>query len=263
MKAITILYHDVVNEERWDESGFLGPDANLYKLERKDFEAHLNAIESAISQKPTSVQDRKSSDFDLDPLILTFDDGGGSAYPLTADLLDARKWIGHFLITADYVDKTGFVTKEHIRELRKRGHVIGSHSCTHPPRMSACARQEIFEEWDRSIGFLSDILGEPVHVASVPGGHFSNRVARAAAEVGIKFLFISEPTVRSRNVEGCEILGRYTIWRGMGPEVSGGIAAGRFGPRWKQWLWWNTKKLAKTVGGEHYLKIRRALLKDS
>lgn len=260
MKAITILYHDVVNEGQWDESGFLGADANLYKLERKDFEAHLDAIEGAVSRKPISVQDRKQSSSGLEQLLLTFDDGGCSAYPRTADLLDARKWTGHFFITAGYIGKTGFVTKQDIRELRERGHVIGSHSFTHPPRMSACSRQDMFEEWDRSIKCLTDILGKPVDAASVPAGHFSSRVAKAASEAGIKFLFISEPTVQSRNVEGCEVLGRYTVWRGMGPEVSAGIAMGRLFPRWKQWSWWNAKKLAKTIGGDHYLKIRRALL---
>ena len=262
MQAISILYHDVVNEAEADRSGFPGSDANIYKLEPDDFEDHLCAIDRAFGGKPISVE---SYDGVLDgkSLLLTFDDGGESAYPLIAELLARHGWIGHFFITAGFVGRPGFVTKHDIRELRARGHVIGSHSFTHPPRMSACSEREIYEEWHRSTSFLSDVLGEPVHTASVPGGYFSSRVARAAAMAGIKYLFISEPTVGCHAQQGCLIFGRYTIWRGMTAEVAAEIAVGRRVPRWKQWLWWNTKKVAKMVGGDSYVRIRKSLLRDS
>ena len=263
MPAISILYHDVVNEAEADRSGFAGSDANIYKLEPGDFEEHLSAIDRAFGAKPISVESCHNSVLDGQGLLLTFDDGGESAYPLIAELLAKRGWIGHFFITAGFVGRPGFVTKHSIRELRARGHVIGSHSFTHPSRMSACSEREIYEEWERSINFLSDVLGEPVHTASVPGGYFSSRVARAATAAGIKYLFISEPTAGCHSQQGCLIFGRYTIWRGMAAEVAAGIAVGRRVPRWKQWIWWNTKKVAKMVGGDSYVKIRKSLLRNS
>jgi peptidoglycan/xylan/chitin deacetylase (PgdA/CDA1 family) len=263
MQAISILYHDVVSEADADRSGFPGADANIYKLERSDFEAHLRAIDRAFGRKPVSVESFQETARDGQSLLLTFDDGGESAYPLVAELLAERSWIGHFFITAGYVGQPGFVTKQDIRELRARGHVIGSHSFTHPSRMSACSEREIYEEWERSIKFLSDVIGEPVHAASVPGGYFSNRVARAATKAGIKYLFISEPTSDYHTEQGCLIFGRYTIWRGMAAEIAAEIAVGRRVPRWKQWVWWNTKKVAKMVGGDSYVKIRKSLLRNS
>ena len=44
MQALTLLFHDAVSEGRWDESGFVGADADLYKLECTAFHRHLEAI---------------------------------------------------------------------------------------------------------------------------------------------------------------------------------------------------------------------------
>src|SRR5262249_51253399 len=147
----------------------------------------------------------------LSPFFITFDDGGVSAYDEVATLLDKRRWPGHFLITTDCIGRAGFLSKEQIRGLRKRGHVIGSHSCSHPSRMSECSWQQLIVEWHSSVAILSDILGEAVVVASVPGGYYSRAVAEAAARAGVRALFTSEPVIRHQQVDGCYVLGRYTL----------------------------------------------------
>src|SRR2546423_9925897 len=167
MKALAIMYHDVVEPGADDASGFPGAWPALYKLERGEFERHLNAIREAIGDKPVSLADQPSPNC---PLLLTFDDGGVSAYDPIAPMLEARGWRGHFFITTDRIGQPGFVTREQIRELRGRGHVVGSHSCSHPTRMSALTRADLLREWRESIAALSDILGEAPLVASVPGG---------------------------------------------------------------------------------------------
>jgi len=188
---------------------------------------------------------------------MTFDDGGSSAWPCIASLLEPVGWKGHFLITAGYVGTLGFLGKDEIRALRNSGHIIGSHSTSHPERISACGWQELVKEWDTSVKTLSDILGEAVSVASVPGGYYSRKVAEAAATAGIKVLFNSEPTTKCRWVDGCLVLGRYSMQRGMSP----GIPAGHVSPRLKQWTWWNAKRLGKSLGGNSWLRMRRVLLR--
>ena len=69
-------------------------------------------------------------------------------------------------------------------------------------------RLQIHEEWRRSVAALQDILGETIRVASVPGGGYSNEVGAAAAAVGIRTLFISEPTLRVRSYDAMTVLGR-------------------------------------------------------
>ena len=86
---------------------------------------------------------------------------------------------------------------------------------------------------------------------------------RAAAAAGIETLFTSEPTARVRTVNGCRVLGRYTVQRGMGPEWPAGFAAGKLAPRLRQGLLWKAKGLAKALSGTLYLRLRAAILRKA
>src|SRR5438270_360966 len=44
MKAISLLYHDVIPAGQFDSSGFPGGDSNIYKLDVDQFRLHLDAI---------------------------------------------------------------------------------------------------------------------------------------------------------------------------------------------------------------------------
>ena len=261
MKYLTLLYHDVVDAARGTFSGFVGADADVYKLERTEFERHLNAIAAATSQRPGSVIAALASQAPQ-ALLLTFDDGGAGAFPTTADLLEARGWVGHFLVTSNFIGTHGFLTEADMRELRKRGHVIGSHSCSHPTRMANCSRSQLQQEWSDSCARISDIIGEAVTVASVPGGYYSKLVAETAAEAGIRVLFNSEPVTAVDNVDGCAVIGRYGIQRGTPPRVAAALASGALVPRASQYAYWNLKKAAKAVGGSQWLRLRKYLLQQ-
>lgn len=150
---------------------------------------------------------------------------------------------------------------EQICGLKKSGHVIGSHSFSHPLRMSHCSRKELTNEWTHSIEILSAILGEKIDTASVPGGYYSGRVGEAAADSGIRVLFNSEPTTTIRTIRGCMIIGRYNIFRGTPASVSGELVSLRSNQRSRQWMYWNFKKVAKKIAGRPYLAARQILLR--
>ena len=152
------------------------------------------------------------------------------------------------------------MTPDNIRELHRRGHIIGSHSLSHPVQMSRCTREEMLEEWSESVKVLSEILGDRVRVASVPGGHYSKQVAQTAAQSGIEILFTSEPTVSASVVDGCIVLGRYVIQRWTSPETAAAIAAGKLAPRFRHTIFWNAKKGLKAVAGNYYAKARKSPL---
>jgi peptidoglycan/xylan/chitin deacetylase (PgdA/CDA1 family) len=253
MKALTLLFHDVVPEGRCDLSGFQSPDADIYKLDCGEFRAHLTAMARAAAAKPGSVSS-------LPALLITFDDGGVSASLWIADILAELGWPAHFLVASDQIGKPGFLNESQIRALHQGGHVIGSHSCSHPLRMSRCTPDQLAREWRESVEVLSDILGAPVQVASVPGGYYSRRVAAAAAKAGIRFLFNSEPVTSVREVDGCLVLGRFTIQQGVTPEWTAAVVAGAQIPRLRQYLSWNSKKLLKGLGGAHWLRLREYIL---
>lgn len=247
MRALALMYHDVFDDDgAADSSGFPGGAAASYKLQTDIFASHLDAIRAVRSPLP---------------LYLTFDDGGSSALRI-ADLLEERGFKGHFFVTTDYLGTATFMTRDEVAELARRGHVIGSHSCSHPTRMSRCSRDQLLDEWRRSLTELGEIIGQPVDHASVPGGYTSRAVVRAAAESGVHTLFTSEPTTRSYELMGCSVHGRYMIQSTHPPHYAAAIASGALIPRTRQFVFWNAKKLGKMVAGDLYLKMRSRLLED-
>lgn len=259
MKAMTLLYHDVTPAGEWGRSGFPGADADLYKLSVADFEAHLEAIAASGRRADRSVEDWLAAGGRGDGLFLSFDDGGASA-TATADLLERRGWKGHFFVTTDYIGAQGFLDRAAIRDLHARGHVIGSHSCSHPGRISHLPDAQLTHEWRHSLAVLQDVLGHPVRTASVPGGFYSRRVAGFAAAAGVKALFTSEPQLRCARVGGCLVLGRFGL-----QQHSPARQARRYADRdprtlLSEALYWNAKKLVKAAGGTHWLTFRKRWL---
>src|SRR5438477_10577883 len=148
VEALSLMYHDVVPAGQLDSSGFAGPAAAVYKLDATEFERHLDAIGKALAGRTVDLVDRAS--WNRRPLFLTFDDGGVSATRI-APALESRGWFGHFFITTDRVGEPAFLSRPQIQELRSRGHVIGSHSRSHPPRISQCNDAELAGEWRESV----------------------------------------------------------------------------------------------------------------
>jgi peptidoglycan/xylan/chitin deacetylase (PgdA/CDA1 family) len=255
--VIALLYHDVVPAGEYSKSGFSGQDADTYKFEIDEFVRHLDAINKVPERSDVSlVDDRGQSP--QGSLLLTFDDGGVGAM-VTADLLERRGWRGHFFITTDFIGRPEFLSHSQIRELHFRGHVIGSHSCSHPPRMSHCSPSQLSREWVESACILSDICGATIQTGSVPGGFYARCVAQTAAEAGITTLFNSEPTTRQLQVGNCAVVGRFSIQQGVTAQTAASIASGDWKPQMRQFLYWNAKKVAKRVGGNRYIAFRKML----
>ncbi len=256
MKAIALLYHDVIEPERSAESGFTSADAEIYKLSPKIFEQHLEAIASTGNLPVHTAADVVAGRAKDRPLLLTFDDGGASASAI-ADRLDRRGWKGHFFITTDRIGTRGFVDRAAVRELRSRGHVIGSHSCSHPPRISHLDDEALQREWCESVRVLEDILSEKVEVASVPGGFYSPRVAEKARMAGVKILFNSEPSTRILHEGDFAVIGRFGLQRKSLAERARRFALADPGLLTKEALYWNAKKVLKRLGGEQWLAFRK------
>jgi peptidoglycan/xylan/chitin deacetylase (PgdA/CDA1 family) len=255
MRAFGFTYHDVTPLGERSTSGFTGPGAEHYKLSPEQFAAHLDAI-AASGAIPARVTDPPAAGRNL---FLTFDDGGVAAGRATAPLLAAHAWPGHFFITTGQLGRTGFLTTAGARELSAAGHVIGSHSHTHP-FMTRLTDAEVREEWQRSREILEELLGVAVETASVPAGFYAPRIGRLAAEAGYRYLFTSEPWTSPRSAGGASVYGRFSIVATTPP---GRVAAlCRLEPlvRWREAGRWQARKLAKVVLGPAYFWLRRSLL---
>ena len=245
----TLMYHDIAPLAERDTVGFPGPLAGRYKLEPEAFEAHLDAVAATGLEIGTLEADRPAPQ-----VLLSFDDGGSSAL-LVADMLERRGWRGQFFVTTARIGTSGFLSRKDVSALAKRGHVIGSHSHTHPTYMGRLSRGDLDLEWSTSRTLLGEILGAAPRTASVPGGYLSNEVVAAAAAAGYELLFTSEPTARARH-GAITVRGRYTIWASTPARVAAAYARGDRVACTRLWLEWNAKKLAKRANPRVYQALR-------
>jgi peptidoglycan/xylan/chitin deacetylase (PgdA/CDA1 family) len=259
MRATALLYHDIVPKHQYQSSGFQGADADIYKLEHEEFRRHMRAIAAQSELRPEAITSAELG-AGARRLLLTFDDGGVSAAHHTAAILGEQGWPGHFFVTSGRIATPGFLDETQIRALRQSKHVVGSHSANHPLRMATLSAAQLDREWNESVRRLEQILGEAVTTASIPGGHYSRAVASAAAAAGIRVLFSSEPVTRTTTVDGCMVVGRFSVQQGVSEQWVTAVVANRAWPRARRFLGWNSKKVLKTAGGPAWLAARRAIL---
>lgn len=252
MERVTaLLLHDVYRDAP-AESGFAGAGADRYKLAFAEFDAQLRDLARCLNGAART--DSPWVDADGTWVAFTVDDGGVSYHSVVADRLEALGLRGYCMVTTDFIGRPGFLEHYQLRDLAARGHVIGTHSVTHPARFSTCTWGQMVHEWADSRAMLEDLLGRRVTVGSVPGGSFSRRVAAAADAAGLRRLFTSEPITRVEYVGDCQVIGRFTIRPGR-PGFAAAIARRHSGALLREWASWNTKKLIKQLLGAAYPRL--------
>ena len=205
MMNIALLYHDAIN--------------------RETLRKQLRAIAKANPR-----------------VLITFDDAGTGAYAYIADDLEANSLRGHFFIRPNRIGEQNFLQSSQIRDLRKRGHAIGSHLGLSPSRVSRYTLGDVIHEFSRNSSALAETLGVPARTASVPGGHYSSKLIRAASIAGLETVLTSEPTLETDVVEGCTLQGRFMITRSTPSITAAALAYGAFLPRLRQSIFWHLKR---------------------
>jgi len=252
-----LMYHDVIDGQAAGDSGWPGSLAERYKIKLRRFERQLDRI--AAAGVAVGLLDESGGG----PCVaLTFDDGGISALVI-ADALERRGWRGHFFVTTGRIGTAGFLDVAGVRALTARGHVVGSHSHTHPSYMARLPAAHILEEWQRSRDVLHEMLGRPPVLASLPGGMYSEAVARIAGTAGYRLLLTSEPRAPISRFGDLTVLGRYPIRSRTVIRRVVGYATGSRAAQGSARVEWRVKGTARRLAPRLYRFVTRAPDSDS
>ena len=240
------MYHDVIpcatakakggTRSRVDKSwsGLNVKGSDDYKISAEQFE---NQVAFAAELRGKTGQE----------IIFTFDDGGISAVKTIAPILEKYQFKGIFFIPTAFIEQDGFLSEADINTLHKNGHIIGSHSHSHPTKMNRMPYEDIVKEWQTSSSILSEIISSSIEYASVPGGWYSQKVAEACNEVGIKCLFNSEPTQKTYYVKGCLVSGRFAVREQMNVNSFKNLLTGKGLTRKLMWVRWGLASISKLI----------------
>lgn len=241
MISICLMYHDVYVHSP-SESGLA---SDMYKIRIGEFEKQIIKLKDLDKETSGSI-------------VFTFDDGGSSFYSPISQILDKYSLKGYFFIATKYIGATGFLTKEQIADIDKRGHYIGSHSYSHPENITSLTDDAMNEEWTRSVMDLEEIVGHKVTVASIPNGYQSNKVLEAIRKANIKEVYTSKPTCKQRKYKDITLNGRFVVLDGM---TEGDIVELIKSKKEKQLLLlkWRVLNVVKLILGNKYEVVKQKI----
>jgi len=247
VRVATLTYHAVGTAE--------DPSTARFSVSPARFREQLEAIARA-GARPVSIDGELP---DEKVFMLSFDDGDSSAIEVVAPSLASHDWPAHFFVVTAGIGSPGSVSRDAVRELRAAGHVVGSHSHTHP-RLDRVDETELADEWARSRALLEDLLGEPVESASIPYGYAPQRVIEAACVAGYRHVFTSEPRTRPENVDGSNVYGRFSVISDTPAERVAAIATFSRATLVRERAFWETRRVAKLMLGPAFEQVRDRLL---
>jgi peptidoglycan/xylan/chitin deacetylase (PgdA/CDA1 family) len=191
-RSINLMFHDVKkNPSRWNTL----PD---------QFEGLMQQLKAHENFKD---------------VCLTVDDAGKGNYEYMLPAFEKYGLKATIFVPTQFISKGGntstYMTSQQIREFSDLGHIIGSHSHSHPANISLLSKSAINHEWQKSKQILEDITGKEVLSCSIPGGFYSNNQWKILNNLGYTKVFNSVPTYRIYSEKQMELFGRFSIERNI------------------------------------------------
>lgn len=237
--SVVLMYHDIVTKND-KSSGFQNENAFQYKVEEQAFEEQVKALQGK-------------------DVVFTFDDGGVSFYTKAAPILEKYGFKGVFFISTKYIGTPGFLDKEQVVALAARGHIIGSHSHTHPEIFTKLSKEEVREEWSKSYEILQGMLNNKDLPMSIPNGYASKIIMQEAIDCGFTDIYTSQPTTKVKTFIGHKVIGRYVVHENMTTEDVLRIVTSQ-GTKMKMAMKWHVLNMVKSVLGSSYEKFKAKVL---
>lgn len=171
---------------------------DVYAVSSRTFRRHAEIVQERCSNRS----------------CITFDDGHISQFSIAGPILDELSISAIFFITTAWVgvlDRA--VTWERLRTLCRSGHIIGSHSHTHPI-LTACSEGALRDELSVSKRILEERLGQCVTSISIPAGRINDRVLAACGEAGYRCVYTSRAGEHKAAIGNSpEVIGRFIVTR--------------------------------------------------
>jgi len=163
--SLNLMYHNIVLDDSKIESEY---DITVRQLENDI------AIVSSSDSKYTTF---------------TFDDGKKGSL-IAAKMLKKYNMQGIFFIITNKISEPGYIDIKEINEIHRMGHIIGSHSHTHP-NFKKISDDEVTFELFRSKEILDNLISQKVTKFAFPGGQRKTHHSKIALELGYTEIYNS------------------------------------------------------------------------
>lgn len=122
------------------------------------------------------------------PIMISFDDTHLDQYTIALPELNKYKFKGVFFIMTVSLGRPGYMSREQVKQLSDKGHVIGSHTWNHKN-----VKTYIEEDWpiqvEKPVKQLEVITGKPVNYFAYPFGLWNKEAVLKIKQYGFKAAF--------------------------------------------------------------------------
>ena len=141
----------------------------------------------------------------LDNVAFIFQYGERSSILEVADTIEKYGSKALFLLETDEIGSDGCLSSGDVTELSGRGHTIGIHLNSQKRDFNNTVKK--FTEAQQ---VFARILGLKPTVAAV-SGYCGNDLVKALADAGIRDVYTSTPTTKTRREGLCKVMGSYSV----------------------------------------------------
>jgi peptidoglycan/xylan/chitin deacetylase (PgdA/CDA1 family) len=189
MNHSILLYHEVTDfPERAKKIRKMSPADSLLT---KHFEEQMAYLSDRPNTKVVNVDNIfTEAQESAQKIVLTFDDGLIGNYLFASNILEKYGYQATFFVTVDHISTNRYMNWHQLSALHKNGHLIQSHTMTHP-MLGECDESRITYELETSKKIIEDKIGAPVKYLSLPFGSSNERVAPIAKQLGYQGIFTS------------------------------------------------------------------------
>jgi peptidoglycan/xylan/chitin deacetylase (PgdA/CDA1 family) len=197
-----LLYHEVTDfPERTKKIRKMSPADSLLT---KQFEEQMACLSDRPDTKVVAVDDIFAEAQDnTQKVVLTFDDGFIGNYLFALNILEKYGYKATFFVTVNNISRNRYMSWDQLGVLYKKGHLIQSHTMTHP-MLGECDESQMTYELETSKKIIEDKIGAPVKYLSLPFGSSNERVIAVAKQLGYQGIFTSLSNVGKRENELCQ-----------------------------------------------------------
>jgi len=206
---VILMYHEI--EQRGRPISDASPGYVRYVVSESEFRGQLDLVRAA-GLKGSTVSTILNHGERREQIAFSFDDGCATDRAVAAEALNAAGFGATFFIVPGWLGRTGYLSRDAVRELSDAGFEIGSHSMQHH-FLTALPDAALAQDLRQSKQELEALCGRAIELLSCPGGRWSPAVARGARAAGYRAVATSRPAVNTARSDPYR-LARVAIRRG-------------------------------------------------
>lgn len=194
-----LLYHEVTDfPERTKQIRKMSPADSLLT---EQFEEQMAFLSDRANTKVVTTDDLFVEEQDnTQKVVLTFDDGFIGNYLFALNILEKYGYKATFFVTVNNISRERYMSWDQLGVLYKKGHLIQSHTMTHP-MLGECDEGQIAYELETSRKVIEDKIGGEVKYLSLPFGSSNEKVISIANRLGYQGIFTSLSNTEKRKNE--------------------------------------------------------------